>query len=109
MKFNQKLIRQPLSLILIFTPMMVLLYCFLILNFLSFVVTGYDKRLAIKNKKRISEKTLLSFAFIGGTIGSGLAMLVFRHKTSKMSFLWKFFLIGILQVFIAYFYVIKSK
>ncbi|MFV5701388.1 DUF1294 domain-containing protein [Flavobacterium sp. XS2P12] len=89
--------------------MSILFYFFIILNCLTFLVTAYDKLLAIKNKRRISERNLLLTTVIGGTIGSGLAMLVFRHKTSKMSFLWKFFLIGILQVFIVYFYVIKSK
>ncbi|MFV5687365.1 DUF1294 domain-containing protein [Flavobacterium sp. ZT3R25] len=79
------------------------------INLVSFSIIGVDKRLAIQQKWRISERNLLLTTVIGGTIGSGLAMLVFRHKTSKMSFLWKFFLIGILQVIIAYFYVIKSK
>lgn len=88
---------------------MTLLYIFLVLNVLAFIITAYDKQLAIKNKKRISEKTLLTFVAVGGTIGSGLAMLFFRHKTSKISFLWKFFLIIAIQVIAVYFYVIKSK
>jgi uncharacterized membrane protein YsdA (DUF1294 family) len=75
-----------------------LLYCFLILNFLAFIVTGYDKRLAISNKRRISEKTLLTFVAIGGTIGSSVAMLLFRHKTSKMAYLWKFYGIVLVQI-----------
>ena len=66
---------------------MTLLYSFLILNLLAFIITAYDKRLAIAHKKRISEETLLTFVAFGGTIGSGLAMLFFRHKTAKMSFL----------------------
>ncbi|MFV8334862.1 DUF1294 domain-containing protein [Flavobacterium sp. RSP29] len=86
-----------------------LFWYFPLINLVAFSVIGVDKRLAIQQKWRISERNLLLTSVIGGTIGSGLAMLIFRHKTSKMSFLWKFFLIGILQVFIAYFYVIKSK
>lgn len=86
-----------------------LFWYFPLINLVAFSIIGVDKRLAIQQKWRISERNLLLTSIIGGTIGSGLAMLVFRHKTSKMSFLWKFFLIGILQVFIAYFYVIKSK
>jgi uncharacterized membrane protein YsdA (DUF1294 family) len=77
-----------------FTLMTVLLYCFLILNFLAFVVTGYDKRLAVINKRRISEKTLLTFV----AIGSSVAMLLFRHKTSKMAYLWKFYGIVLVQI-----------
>ena len=53
---------------------------------ISFLLIGYDKYLAKKNKKRISEKTLLTLVFIGGTLGSGLGMLTFRHKTAKRSY-----------------------
>ncbi|MDI5894125.1 DUF1294 domain-containing protein [Flavobacterium algoritolerans] len=86
-----------------------LFWYFPLINLVAFSIIAVDKRLAIQQKRRISERNLLLTSLIGGTIGSGLAMLFFRHKTSKMSFLWKFFLIGILQLFIVYFYVIKSK
>jgi uncharacterized membrane protein YsdA (DUF1294 family) len=82
----------------------VLFYYFLILNGIAFSLTAYDKHLAKTQKRRISELTLLSFVFFGGTIGSGLAMLIFRHKTSKKSYLLKFWLIVIVQVLIAWFY-----
>lgn len=65
---------------------------------------GYDKKLAQNNKRRISEKTLLTFVVIGGTVGSGLGMLFFKHKTSKRSYLLKFWLIVVIQIFIVYFY-----
>ena len=82
--------------------MIILLYCFLILNSIAFLVIGYDKYLAKKQKRRIPEKTLLSFVLIGGTIGSGLAMLTFRHKTAKKRYLWKFWGIVIVQIGILY-------
>ena len=59
---------------------------------------AYDKHLAKTQKRRISEQTLLSFVFLGGSIGSGLAMLTFRHKTAKNSFLFKFWMIIVLQL-----------
>lgn len=80
----------------------ILFYYFLILNGMAFTLMGYDKHLAKAQKKRISERTLLSFVFFGGTIGSGLAMLIFRHKTSKISYFWKFWGIVITQVLIAF-------
>ena len=84
---------------------MILLYTFLVLNLIAFVLIGYDKKLAQNNKRRISEQTLLSFVFLGGSIGSGLSMLTFRHKTSKKSYLLKFWLIIVLQLLaIAWFY-----
>jgi uncharacterized membrane protein YsdA (DUF1294 family) len=99
--------------------MTLLLYCFLTLNILAFIVTAYDKRLAIANKKRISEETLLSFAAFGGTIGSVLAMYIFRHKTSKKYYLFKFYRIVFIQILVVgglfYFgilnenHIIKSK
>lgn len=63
---------------------------------------GYDKRLAIKKQRRISEKTLLTLVLMGGTIGSGLGMLAFKHKTSKDSYLLKFYGIITVQVFILF-------
>lgn len=63
---------------------------------------GYDKRLAIKKQRRIPEKTLLTLVLMGGTIGSGLGMLAFKHKTSKESYLLKFYGIITVQVFILF-------
>lgn len=87
---------------------MTLLYSFLTLNILAFLITAYDKRLAINHKKRISEETLLTFAAIGGTIGSALAMCIFRHKTAKRYYLFKFYRIIFIQIIIGiavfYFY-----
>ena len=73
---------------------------------MAFVQIAYDKHLAKTHKQRISERVLLSFAFLGGSIGSGLAMLVFRHKTSKSSYLWKYWGILFLQysLFFLWFY-----
>lgn len=85
----------------------ILFYFFLILNVVAFLITGYDKQLAIQQKRRISERMLLSFAFIGGTIGSGLAMLLFRHKIAKASYLFKFSAILIIQIIIL-FWIYKS-
>ena len=87
---------------------MTLLYSFLTLNILAFIITAYDKRLAIVQKKRISEETLLTLAAVGGTIGSALAMYIFRHKTSKKYYLFKFYRIVFIQILIGiavfYFY-----
>ena len=83
---------------------MILLYTFLALNLIAFILIGYDKKQAQKNKKRISEKMLLVFGLIGGTIGSGIGMLFFRHKTAKRSYLLKFWLIVILQILMVWFY-----
>jgi len=82
--------------------MEVLLLYFLIINFVLFNIAGYDKYLATKNKRRIPENTLFSMAFLGGSIGLLLAMLLFRHKTSKSSFIVKFCGIFLIQIMIVY-------
>lgn len=75
----------------------VLLYLICI-NILTLSLFGVDKLLAIKNKRRIPEKDLLVFSFVGGTIGGLLGMFMFNHKVSKGSFLWKFTLVLISQI-----------
>ena len=80
--------------------MKILLIYFLIVNGFTFLITGYDKYLAIKNKHRIPEKTLFAFALFGGSAGLLLAMLIFKHKTSKSSFIVKFCGILFLQVIV---------
>lgn len=75
-----------------------LLYLFIILNFITTLVFGIDKWLAMNNKQRISEKHLLLFTFFGGSFGALLAMILFKHKTEKPSFLWKLTAIILLQM-----------
>ncbi len=82
--------------------MTALFYFFFVINLIAFVSIGYDKFLAKNQKRRISEQTLLSFVFLGGTFGSGIAMLLFRHKTSKKSYLWKFWLLASFQIGLLY-------
>jgi len=82
----------------------ILFYYFLIFNGIAFILMAYDKYLAKAQKQRISERTLLGSVFLGGTIGSGLGMLIFRHKTAKKSYLLKFWLIVIVQILIGWCY-----
>ena len=77
--------------------MEVLLLYFLFINVLVFIFAGYDKSQARKNNRRIPEKTLFLMALIGGSLGLLTAMLLFRHKTSKTSFIVKFVLILVIQ------------
>ncbi|MCF6139746.1 DUF1294 domain-containing protein [Flavobacterium sp. K77] len=82
--------------------MTVLFYYFFVINLIAFVSIGYDKYLAKNQKRRISERTLLSFVFFGGTIGSGIAMIIFKHKTAKKSYLWKFWLLTTVQILLLF-------
>lgn len=82
--------------------MNVLLLYFFLVNSISFILAGYDKRMAIKRKRRIPENTLFTVAFFGGSIGLLTAMLLFTHKTNKTSFIVKFSIILLLQTLILY-------
>lgn len=62
------------------------LICFIIINFITFIVFGLDKFYAIKKKWRYKVTTLLGLCFIGGALGGFLAMYLFRHKTNKKIF-----------------------
>ena len=59
---------------------------FIAINIVTFFVYGTDKWLAKKNRRRISEKALWNFTFIGGSIGAYLAMKTFHHKTKHRKF-----------------------
>jgi uncharacterized membrane protein YsdA (DUF1294 family) len=76
----------------------------LIVNGIAFLVNGLDKWLAVIQKKRIPEQSLLGLVVLGGTFGTGIGMLLFRHKTAKKTYLLCFFGIAILQLIAAYFY-----
>ncbi len=84
-----------------------MMYILIAINLLSFIIFGLDKRKAIKHQRRISESSLLTVTFFGGTVGAIIAMLIFRHKISKKSFLWKFGVVILLQLIIIYF--LKDK
>lgn len=84
-----------------FCPM-IMIYILLVINLFTFIIFGWDKRLSIKHKRRIPESTLLGVTFVGGTLGSVLGMLIFRHKISKKSFLLKFALVVLVQAGLIY-------
>lgn len=56
------------------------------INLVALFLYGIDKLKAKWAKRRISEKTLLAIAAIGGSVGALAGMLFFRHKISKTLF-----------------------
>lgn len=62
-----------------------------------FVAYGIDKRRAIRQAQRIPERVLHRLALAGGWPGAALAQSLFRHKTQKMSFRLKYWLIVLLH------------
>ncbi len=71
---------------------------FALLNLWTFFAFGVDKRKAKKGRWRISEKTLLLLAVLGGSAGAWLGMKVWRHKTLHKKFRYGIPLIFFLQL-----------
>jgi uncharacterized membrane protein YsdA (DUF1294 family) len=59
---------------------------FALVNLWTFMLFGFDKIRAEAGSWRVSEGTLLAWAFLGGTIGAYAGRALFRHKTRKQPF-----------------------
>lgn len=66
--------------------MKLVIILFAAINVFTFLLMGYDKRQAVAEKWRVSEKTLLALAICGGAIGEVLGGKFFHHKTRKPIF-----------------------
>ncbi len=60
-------------------------YC--IINAVGALINIADKSLAIRGKRRISEKSLWVIGICGGAAGSYAAMKAVRHKTKHKKFM----------------------
>lgn len=63
-----------------------ILFYFLTINAIGFLLMLADKQRARKNLWRIPERTLLTAAVLGGSIGGLAGMYLFRHKTKHLKF-----------------------
>lgn len=70
----------------------------LIISIVAFIAFVMDKDAARRNRRRTSERGLLTLVAVGGTLGAGLAMLLLHHKTSKRSFMTAFWVVFGLQL-----------
>ena len=77
---------------------MVAMKFFISINILSFSLFSFDKFKAKIKGRRVSEKTLHILSLAGGILGSTFSMALFRHKTSKTSFLIKHIAILLLWI-----------
>jgi uncharacterized membrane protein YsdA (DUF1294 family) len=76
-----------------------ILAAFALVNLWTFLLVGLDKIRAGAGSSRVSEGTLLIWAFFGGIIGAYAGRAVFRHKTRKQPFSSHLHQIAILQVY----------
>jgi uncharacterized membrane protein YsdA (DUF1294 family) len=71
---------------------------FALVNLWTFILFGLDKIRAEAGTWRVSEGTLLTWAFLGGIIGAYAGRAAFRHKTRKQPFSSHLYQIAMLQV-----------
>lgn len=71
------------------------------INLAGFLAFAWDKRCARKGTWRVPEKTLLTLAAIGGSIGAIAGQRVLRHKTFKEPFRTNLLMIVVIQVVVA--------
>lgn len=58
----------------------------IIMSIIGFFQMMIDKRKSVKHVWRISERSLLLTAALGGALGSWIGMYTFRHKTKHPRF-----------------------
>lgn len=63
-----------------------LILIWIVWNVITFSIMGIDKWKAKHDRRRISEKTLITVCFLMGAVGGAAGMLVFHHKTRKLKF-----------------------
>lgn len=69
-------------------------------SLVAFVLCVIDKRRAMKNKPRISERTMLTLNLLGGWPGTHLAQRWFRHSTLRISYRFAFWVIVLIHLLI---------
>ncbi len=86
----------------IFNPINLLFTYLIVINLITILFFSFDKSRSKTNGRRISEKTLLLLALVGGSPAAIYAMNTFRHKTKKYSFQLPLYLIILFQIILVF-------
>ena len=63
---------------------------FAVFSTVTFLTFGFDKWRASRSGSRVPELSLAMLGALGGWIGGFIGMMVFRHKTAKWTFKFKY-------------------
>ncbi len=89
---------------------MKLFYIYLIIiNALGLLIMLIDKYNAINGLHRIPERGLFAASLLGGSLGTWLGMLLFRHKTQKPKFTVGFPMILCLHIGLILLYLLNKS
>ena len=91
MRIGNAFVQNDIMITIFSSPWKWLVLWLAIANFMAFALFGLDKWKAKRKAKRpgvwrIRERTLWTWALLGGSVGAILGMRVFRHKTRKARF-----------------------
>ncbi|MGR4864830.1 DUF1294 domain-containing protein [Caulobacter sp. LARHSG274] len=79
-----------------------------LVNVAAYLLFWLDKDAARRGLGRISERTLLLIATLGGGLGALLAQQILRHKTRKQPFRTQLFLIVLSELIVGWLLFIPS-
>jgi uncharacterized membrane protein YsdA (DUF1294 family) len=83
------------------SPFQIVLAVYGAASLLCFTLYAIDKAAARAGRRRVRESTLLLLGLACGWPGGLLAQRALRHKTAKLSFLWRFWLTVLANVAVA--------
>ena len=79
-------------------PVIVFASIYAIMSVAAYAMYAWDKRAAIRGRRRIPEMRLHLFELLGGWPGALLAQFTLRHKHRKVKFMLIFWLTVILHI-----------
>lgn len=69
-----------------------------LISLAALIMTAYDKKMAQKGKRRISEAALMTVGAVGGALVMYIVMQIIRHKTKHAKFMIGLPIIILLQL-----------
>jgi uncharacterized membrane protein YsdA (DUF1294 family) len=79
-------------------PIQVILMLYFGASALTVAAYGLDKRRALRQRRRISERALHLLELLGGWPGGLIGQMLFRHKRRKLRYMAVFWLIVLLHL-----------